>query len=517
MNKLLEMKAHAATLRDKSLVSLSEASPHAELKVCGWYFNLARHFVDDIARTLLSGYAQEREVPEAIDALFSGKHVNPSEDRPALHWALRSQPGEGDKKVAKVRDSLKEPMEFADKVRMGLNDGPRFRWVVHIGIGGSDLGPRLVHDAFPEMRSIETRIRFCSNVDPLDIERTLLGLNPAETLVIGVSKSFGTEETLYNLNQARRWLQAEVGDDWTQHVALITGNEKRAVDWLGEHNGQIFDMPKSVGGRYSVWSAASLSCMIAYGSEWFKRFLAGAHDMDMHVREVPLQENIAVRLAMLDFWNASVLGYVMRVVLGYSNRLRILPSFLQQLELESNGKSVGPDGEEIALMTAPALWGGEGSVGQHSYHQWMHQGQIYAPTEFIVGLNAQMDGDGTNALLAHALAQAEVLAGGRSYEDIQSADPDAAEHLIAQKVLTGRKPSTFMLCEALSAKTLGALLALYEHRTYIAGVLWGVNSFDQWGVEFGKISAKALKNNLEARKPGGDGITQRIMQAHYDG
>ncbi|MCL4135710.1 UNVERIFIED_CONTAM: hypothetical protein GTU68_066615 [Idotea baltica] len=267
--------------------------------------------------------------------------------------------------------------------------GGKFKAVLHIGIGGSDFGPRLIADAFPDKANGEIDLRFCANVDPLDLERALNGLNPEDTLVVGVSKSFGTEETLYNLARARKWLEAGLRDEAASHLALVTANPQRATDWLDGRAAHLFDMPLSVGGRFSLWSAASLGCMIYLGADTFEAILSGANAMDEHAKRTPLSDNMPMRFALLDYWNATVRNEPMRVVLAYANRLRMLPTYLQQLEMESNGKTTTPNGDPIEGATAPALWGGEGSVGQHSYHQWLHQGAQAVPCEFILAPDAK--------------------------------------------------------------------------------------------------------------------------------
>ncbi len=505
----------AARLADADLNALAEArAGHAVIEAAGWRVHLARHRLDSQAEAALLAFGEERGLTAAIASLFAGETVNPSEGRAALHWALRAPaPLAGEAEA--VRQSVAPALDFAGAVASGrvtaADNGP-FTALVHVGIGGSDFGPRLIADAFHLERNRAIDLRFCANLDPIDLTLALDGLDPKRTLLVGVSKSFGTEETLYNLGHARAWLQAGAGPGWPGQTALVTANPDRARAWLGEaaDSGHLFDMPLSVGGRFSLWSAASLACAVAIGPERVRALLAGAAQMDAHVREAPLASNLAAQLALLDAWNTSVLGYPMRVLLAYARRLRLLPAYLQQLEMESNGKSVGPDGNARPHATAPALWGGEGSIGQHSYHQWLHQGSEPVPGEFILAREPGVDADGARALSAHALAQAEVLANGRSLDDIRADEPDLAAEIAAQKVHAGGRPSTFLSCSDFSPARLGALIALYEHRTYLAGVLWGVNSFDQWGVERGKVMAGRLKAALTAGKGMDDPVTQVI-------
>jgi len=510
-----ELQTQAARLAGASLRDLAAARAAAPaLTAAGWKVSLARHYLDTAAEAALLKHGAEAGLDAAAQRLFGGEIVNPSEGRPALHWALRAGStltGEAEA----VRQGVLPALDFAGKVRSGevrtAGDG-RFKAVVHIGIGGSDFGPRLVSDAFEDLADRAITLRFAANVDPFDLDRALVGLDPKSTLVIGVSKSFGTEETLYNVNRARLWLQGTLGDKANQHLAVVTANPDKAKAWLGGREAHLFDMPLSVGGRFSFWSAASLACMISLGPDVFRDILAGAAEMDAHARDAPLEANVPMRLALLDYWNASVRGAPMRVVLAYANRLRMLPTYLQQLEMESNGKSVGPTGETVPPPTAPAVWGGEGSVGQHSYHQWLHQGSQSVPCEFILAPDRSRDAEGLAALTSHALAQAEVLANGRRLSEIEAEEPGLEAGVAAQKVHAGGRPSTLLSHAAFGPVAFGALVALYEHRTYFAGHLWGLNPFDQWGVERGKTMASRLRPALAAPDKADDPVTAALIR-----
>ncbi len=507
---------HAERLAHTPLSTLAEArSGAAPLTAAGWTLDTCRQRLDAAADAALLDLAREAGLSEALTALFSGAVVNPSEDRPALHWALRA-PTTLSGEAEAVRQSLDAPLRAAADLRTGrltASDGGPFDAIVHIGIGGSDFGPRLLADAFEAERADGPVLRFCANLDPVDLTLALQGLDPRRTLVVGVSKSFGTEETLYNLARARDWLAGALGDRAAAHLALVTARPDKAEGWLGAGGEAAlrFHLPLSVGGRFSIWSSAAFSCMAALGPERFRSLLAGAAEMDENVRTAAPGENLAVRLALLDVWNASVLGYPMRVLLAYARRLRLLPAYLQQLEMESNGKSVAsPDGTPLSHATAPALWGGEGSIGQHSYHQWLHQGTHPVPSEFILALEPGGDIDGQRALAAHALAQAEVLANGHDLDAVTADAPDLPATVARQKVHAGGRPSTMLVCAQFDAAALGALIALYEHRTYLAGRLWGVNPFDQWGVERGKTMAATLKPVLSGRQSAHDPVTARL-------
>ena len=497
------LQAHAKRLQSQSLASLASARRDEFVEACGWSVNLARHYLDGAAIDTLFALGKDAGLQGAIARLFAADIVNSSENRPALHWALRSD-DDASGEAASVKDSLKSAYEFADQHK----SGDTYKAIVHIGIGGSDFGPRLIYDAFSDAANSNIIMRFCANVDPLDLDRALAGLDPATTLVIGVSKSFGTEETLYNLGRARTWLGAHASGN----LSLVTANPDRAKKWADGADVHLFDMPLSVGGRFSMWSTASLCCMITLGPDLFKKIAAGAHTMDMHVQSAPTEQNLAIILALLDYWNATVRGEPMRVALAYSSRLRMLPTYLQQLEMESNGKTVSPDGAAIDGSTAPALWGGEGSIGQHSYHQWLHQGAQAVPTEFILALDAGAEEIGQRSLIAHCLAQAEVLANGRTLETVKSEEPDLPEHVARQKVHAGGRPSTLMLCKSFGPEAFGSLLALFEHRTYLAGVLWGLNSFDQWGVERGKVMAGQINASLAGGGAASDPVTSALIK-----
>ncbi|MEO1323935.1 MAG: glucose-6-phosphate isomerase [Pseudomonadota bacterium] len=495
----------AANIRDTKLSELA-AAYGSTLTVAGWTADTSRHYRTAAIDEALLKHAAEIDLTGAISDLFTAAIVNPSENRPALHWALRLPP-ESD-----LTKSEHDTTVNALAKAKTLADSGEFSAIVHIGIGGSDFGPRLYADAFADRQLPDLELRFCANVDPLDLELALEGLDPAKTLIIGISKSFGTEETLYNLGRARTWLESSLGADRAaKHLLLVTANPDRATNWLGGIPATTLGMPISVGGRYSIWSAASVAVMTSFGVDAFEAFLAGAADMDLHVKTAPLSENLAARLALLDYWNTSYLGFASRAVLAYSRRLRMLPTYLQQLEMESNGKSVGPQGNAAPMATAPLLWGGEGSVGQHSYHQWLHQGTHIVPAEFILAPGSKSDPAGVEALTAHALAQAEVLANGRSLEEVQAEEPELSQAIAKQKVHPGGRPSTFMSTDELTPARLGSLIALYEHRTYLAGVLWEINSFDQWGVERGKTMATRLKPALRGEGEAADTATQRLI------
>lgn len=500
-----QLKSLSTQIRGRALKDLAAESTIAPLKAAGWTADMSRQFFGEEIEDALLSHAEASNLRGAIERLFHAEIVNPSENRAALHWALRLPP-EDDVTATEHATTVKALQKAAS-----IAGDQSIQAIVHIGIGGSDFGPRLYADAFADRQLKHLDLRFCANVDPLDLDLALNDLDPATTLVIGISKSFGTEETLYNLGRAKTWLEAALGPtEAAKQLLLVTANADRATQWLDRAPATTLDMPLSVGGRYSIWSAASVAVMAAFGVETFRAFLAGAAEMDQHVKSTPIAENLAARLALLDFWNTSFMGFEARAVLAYSRRLRMLPTYLQQLEMESNGKSVGPKGTDALLPTTPLLWGGEGSVGQHSYHQWLHQGTHMVPAEFILAPGNLSDTAGVEALTAHALAQAEVLANGRSLQEVQAEEPELPLNIAKQKVHPGGRPSTFLHTSELTPQRLGALIALYEHRTYLAGVLWEINSFDQWGVERGKTMATRLKPVLRGEAKADDPATQRL-------
>ena len=504
------LESLSASLSNEGLSSLANARKDKVLTAAGWHINLARQYLNDDAETALAHLASQANVKDAIANLFAGAHVNSSEDRPAMHWALRLPEGTGSGLAAEISASLAPVFAFADAVRAG-EKLPGLKTILHVGIGGSDLGPRLIYDAFAPTYGDAIQVRFVSNIDPLDLDRALEGIDPATTLVTGISKSFSTEETKYNLDRARDWLKAGLGDQWPYHLAIVTANPDKANAWLGIESDQLFGMADSIGGRFSLWSAGSLSCVIAFGSDWFRALLSGAHTMDEHFRTASLADNVPLQLALIDYWNMSVRGIASEMVLAYSNALRLLPAYLQQLLLESNGKLVSPTGEAVSGPTIIGHWGGEGTIGQHSYHQWLHQGSSDIAAEFIITLKDGADEVGSKGLVAHALAQAEVLANGYHYEDVLATEPGIDPVIARQKVIPGGKPSMIFGCKAFGPEAVGALIAMYEHRVYMGGVLWGINSFDQWGVERGKVQAGQIKTALLEGGSSPDPVTDSLI------
>lgn len=488
-------------------LSLSAAGLHIDLSKQPWS-------LDDLVTALV--LAQMAGLEPAREALFAGAVVNASEARPALHMALRAPAGadfraDGRPVSGEVEATRAQMRAFADGVRGGRLKGAAgrpFRALVQIGIGGSDLGPRLVWEALKPL-SPEIEVRFAANVDPVELAQALAGLDPAETLVVVVSKSFTTQETLTNGEAARAWLRAALGPASDSHLVAVTAAPDKAHAF-GVPAGQVFAFWDWVGGRYSVWSAVGLSCAVALGFETFERLLAGAAAMDAHFRQAPLEANAPVLLALAHIFNRNGLRRPMRAVVPYAQRLRLFPAFLQQLEMESNGKSVTAHGRPVSQSTAAAVFGDAGTNGQHAFFQLLHQGTDVIPVD-ILAVREASDGDpaAQRKLLANAVAQAEALLVGRSEAEVraelegQGRSRQEIDTLAPQRAFHGDRPSSFLLLERLDPERLGALVALYEHKVFVEGVLWGINSFDQWGVELGKTLATQVLAELEGG-PAGD-------------
>jgi glucose-6-phosphate isomerase len=454
--------------------------------------------------------ARAAEVEPARELLFGGETVNRSEGRAVLHPALRAPEGasfaaQGEPVSGEVEAGRQAMHVFAEGVRSGALKGAAgrpFRSIVHIGIGGSDLGPRLVWEA---LRPLDGRIelRFAANVDGSEIAAALHGLDPAETLVVMVSKTFTTQETMANAEAARAWLREALGEGADAHLAAVSAAPE-AAQRFGVAPDRVFGFRDWVGGRFSVWSAVGLSCAVALGWETWRAFLAGAAAMDAHFTEAPLERNAPVLMALAQVFNRNGLGRGVRAVVPYAQRLRLLPAFLQQLEMESNGKSVTAAGRPVTRPTAPVVFGDAGTNGQHAFFQLLHQGTDVIPVDFVAVAQNDEGPPGMHAkLLANVLAQAEALMIGRSEAEVRrelegkGLDPAAVDELAPQRTFPGDRPSTLILLEKLTPEALGALLALYEHKTFVEGVIWGINSFDQWGVELGKTLASRILPELE--------------------
>ena len=432
---------------------------------------------------LLQALAEQCGVADLRDAMFAGEAINTTEQRQVMHGLLRQPAGSLGgalaQPLAQVHETLDAMLAYAEHVRAD----PQITDVVHMGIGGSDLGPQLAVGALHQPAVTGKRFHFVSNVDGHELAAVLQGLKPQHTLFLIASKTFTTAETMMNAHSAREWFVRQGGQDIARHFVALTTNTSAAAQF-GIH--QCFGFWDWVGGRYSLWSAIGLPIAIALGAAGFRQMLAGAHAMDRHFCSQPLSSNLPMRMGLLDVWMRNFQGHATRGIAPYHSGLRRLPAFLQQLEMESNGKSVDRHGQPLPYATAPVLWGEPGTNGQHAFFQMVHQGTTVVPMEFIAVRAATHDLPGhQRALLANAVAQAQALLVGQS---------DAGGH----RHFSGNRPSTFVTIDALTPERLGALIAFYEHRVFVSGAVWGINSFDQYGVELGKTLAldlaKAKKN-----------------------
>ncbi len=485
----------------------------------------------DASKTAITGPALDtllemaQSVPARRDAMLSGAPINETEGRAVLHTALRAGTEavvrvDGRDVMPGVRETLERMRGFADDVRAGrfTGQGGKITDVVNIGIGGSDLGPAMATLALAPFHD-GPRCHFVSNVDGADWAETAKGLDPAKTLVIVASKTFTTIETLTNARTAKDWMAQQVSDPAAQFAALSTAQDKTSA--FGIDPSRVFGFEDWVGGRYSMWGPIGLSLMIAIGPDAFDAFLGGARDMDDHFRTAPLAANMPVLLALVGIWHHQVCGFPTRAVLPYDNRLARLPAYLQQLEMESNGKGVTMDGSGLPGPAGPVVWGEPGTNGQHAFYQLIHQGRTPVPCEFMVAAHGhEPDLDHHHRLLiANCLAQSEALMRGRSLAEAQEklvGKFTAAElaRQAAHRVFEGNRPSITVIYPRLDPATLGAIVALYEHRVFVEGAMLGINSFDQWGVELGKELATALGPLVEgADASGKDASTRHLLEA----
>ena len=453
-----QLGAHAESWRTVHLRELfsgdAKRTSRMSVAAAGVRYDYSRQRLGAMTLRLLSHLAEERGLAEWREALLSGKVVNSTENRPAWHTALRSG-----KPPAEVRDTLARMRTLANAAR-----GGKFKRLVNLGTGGSDLGPRLLADALSDQK---LDARFAANVDPHDLGRALEGATPDSTLFVIASKTFTTQETMANAQAAKQWGKSGGGT----HFYAVSANVELAKKFGAA---EVLPMWDWVGGRFSVWSAVGFAAMCAIGPEAFDEFLAGGREVDEHFATAPLEKNIPVLMALIGVWNTNFLGATTHAVLPYTNALRLLPSYLQQLEMESNGKRIDRNGKVVDYATAPVLWGAEGTVSQHSFHQLLHQGTQVVPCDFIdLGLERNLS--------ANARAQADALAFGTD-------DPKLPPH----RQYPGNRPSSMLFIDGCTPRNLGRLIALYEHKVFVQGIVWNINSFDQWGVELGKEMAKKL-------------------------
>ena len=505
---LLHAASSLSTQRVEALFeSGSDRAQQYRCSAAGLTLDFSKHLLDDSAWQRLLELADGRELPQAFSALIGGELINSSEQRPALHTLLRGTANSQHlEKSQDVQSTLARMKDLVDAIHSGQSTGctgKRFTDVINLGIGGSDLGPRLVYDALKDIDA-PVRAHFVANIDPEDLDRTLAPLNPETTLVVICSKSFSTEETLCNAKRASEWLRsvAAPGEALGRHLIAVTTQVSQAGEWHIPPE-RCFPLWDWVGGRYSVWSAIGISIALGLGWAAFQRFLEGARQLDEHTATVPPKANLPMVMALLEIWHTHYLGANTHVVLPYAQKLAHLPDFLQQLTMESNGKRVSPEGQPIEHESAPVLWGSAGTIGQHSYYQLLHQGTRSFSADIIIPLRSgEGDLEARRALAAHALAQSRALMVGRSAEDARALGGQRGFDgpSSRQFELPGNHSHSLLLMSEVNPECLGALIAAYEHKTYFLAVLLGINPFDQWGVELGKEIAGQMQGLLASGK-----------------
>lgn len=504
---------HFAQIRDVHLRDLFAIDPgrgeRMVIDELGIYFDYAKHRVTDETMRLLVQLAEESDLRAHIDAMFRGDKINVTEHRAVLHIALRAPRDahiyvDGEDVVPEVHAVLDRMSDFSQRVRSGEwkgFTGKRIRNVVNVGIGGSDLGPVMAYEALRYYSARDMTFRFVSNIDGTDFAEAVRDLDPAETLFIVASKTFTTLETMTNAHTARRWLLKTLGDERAvaNHFVAVSTNATEVAKF-GIDTANMFGFWDWVGGRYSMDSAIGLSTMIAIGPEHFREMLAGFHAMDEHFRTAPFTRNMPVIMALLGVWYTNFFGAESVAVLPYDQYLKRFPAYLQQLTMESNGKYITLDGEPVDYQTGAIYWGEPGTNGQHSFYQLLHQGTKLAPCDFI-GFCQSLNpiGEHHDLLMSNIFAQGEALAFGKTTDAVRA--EGTPDWLAPHRTFEGNRPSTTILAERLTPAMLGKLVALYEHSVFVQGVIWRINSFDQWGVELGKVLAKKITAELSAANP----------------
>lgn len=519
-----ELSAESETLTIGDLFRADPArAEDFSLETCGWLFDYSKHRLDRPLREALATLAESSGLRAEIEAMFRGEKINRTENRAVLHVALRDRSGrpiyvDGEDVMPGVRRVLHRMETFCGEIRSGKRRGTTgapFRNIINIGIGGSDLGPAMVCKALQPYGDASLRMGFVSNVDEADFVETVRGCDPAETLFIVTSKTFTTAETMTNARTARDWLLESLKDPRAvadHFVAVSTRRDRVAAFGIAPEN--MFEFWDWVGGRYSLCSAVGLPIMLFIGPERFREMLEGFHAMDAHFREAPFERNLPVLMGLLGILYRNFRGAQTHAVLPYNHYLARLPAYLQQLDMESNGKSLDRSGRRVDHATGPVLWGEPGTNGQHAFFQLLHQGTHLVPADFIVFRTSPHGiGDHHEQLLANCFAQAEALAFGKGLDEVlaEGVDPAVAPH----RCFEGNRPSSLFFADALTPRTLGSLLAAYEHKIFTQGVLWDIYSFDQWGVELGKVLARRILGELKADRPGElahDASTNRLIR-----
>jgi glucose-6-phosphate isomerase len=504
------LDAHFQATRDAHLRDLFASDPargdRMHVEVGDLYLDYSKNRLTDETISLLVALARRAGVEQLRDAMFAGEKINVTEERAVLHTALRAPKTEstivdGVDVVAQVHAVLDKMADFSTRVRTGEwtgHTGKRVKNVINVGIGGSDLGPHMAYDALRDYSDRDMTFQFVSNVDGTDMWEATHGLDPEETLFIVCSKSFGTLETLTNARTARDWLLASLGDEAAvaKHFVAVSANADK-VSAFGIDTDNMFEIWDWVGGRYSYDSAIGLSLMIAIGPEQFVDMLAGFRLVDEHFRTAPIEQNVPMILGLIGIWYNNFFGAETQSILPYSQYLARLSSYFQQLDMESDGKSVDRQGNRVDLQTGPIVWGQPGTNGQHAYYQLIHQGTKLIPCDFIGFCQPNHDvGDHQNLLMANFFAQPEALAFGKTRAEVEAEGVPA--HQLAARVFEGNHPTTSILATKLTPHVLGQLIALYEHKVFTQGAVWNINSFDQWGVELGKVLANNIIPELDS-------------------
>ncbi len=514
-------------MRDLFAADQDRASKYTS-SACGFTLDYSKNRIDDAVLTALFDLAKAHQVEAKRDAMFAGEIINSTEKRAVLHTALRKEATDsvlvdGENVIAEVHATLNKIKSFVSDIHDGIKTGftnKAFTDVIAIGIGGSFLGPKIVTEALKPYQQTKVKVHFVANVDGHHIVDVLSQLNAETTLVVMSSKSFTTQETLKNTETARDWFYQQGGtfNDVAKHFMCVSSNIEKATEFgIAEDN--IFPMWDWVGGRYSLWSAIGLPIALSIGFENFEQVLAGARELDEHFQTAPLEQNLPVIMAVLGVWYSNFFGCQSHVLLPYSHYLRGFPAYVQQLDMESNGKSVNHQNNQIDHKTGPIIWGGEGTNGQHAFHQLMHQGNTIIPADFIMPIKASHEEVEHHQMLAsNCFAQTQALMQGQTREEIaaelvsKGMSEDEAEVLAKHKFMPGNRPSNTLLMEELNPKQLGTLIALYEHKVFVQGVIWQVNSFDQWGVELGKVLGNRVLEALQdTAKPALDSSTQQLV------
>lgn len=505
------LDTHRGAIAKTHLRDLFAADPKRveslSLSFDGMFYDFSKQRMTAETLALLVSLAKEALVPEWRERMFSGEKINISEGRSVLHTALRKSGGPFPSKqfdvMPEVIETRRRMAEFAERLRAGKylgHKGMPIRDVVNIGIGGSDLGPKMMNQALRSMSHPALNVHYVSNLDGAQLAPLLQTLDPRTTLFIVVSKTFTTQETMFNANTARDWLRANLGDELVieNHFAAVSSKPERAVEF-GVPRELVFPIWDWVGGRYSLWSAVGLALMIAIGPHAFDEMLRGAERMDEHFRSAPFEQNLPVVMALIGIWNTNFLGASTLSMLPYNESLKYFPSFLQQLEMESNGKTVTADGKPLNYETCPIVWGELGNNGQHAFFQLLHQGGRLIPCDFIASARSDYPLPGhQEALLSNCFAQSAALAFGRGEDEVRAnmekegVSPQQIADLLPHRVFAGNQPSSTLMLGSLTPETMGALVALYEHKVFVQGAIWGINSFDQWGVELGKAVASRI-------------------------